>query len=834
MVKIRHLGRVLLGLATLFVVGITSTTTATAQVTSTTVVSSLTDLASASTDGTWCVLYNTGRHWFIQDNMSGSVAAYSGTVTSESNDASAASGIQCIVKFVSTGTDNVYKIQTVSGNYFSTLSSDNQVLTLVSSADNAGTFTVSANSNTAGYYQLKSSGGKNLEGGEASVLGWGSSDLTSISGTNNGLYQISTVVLGDGTDGSTAAVTYNYVYNNNTLATSTSTQFVGLKVEEPASKDFLSISSYDETTVVASSGTTVNITCDQDLPFTVTTDDSNPYYYVLDVHSDDNAKFTVGSSSFFVKGEGESVAASDNDIKALSLNEVPAEAYQWIIKGDLINGFTFCNRSTQSYITITTGSNDNQATLSSTATKFFLAKSTITNTSIPNISDAICLYADGNKSDSQTIYLNHRDTENGVLKGWTDADGGSTFIVRPVSFFAETYYENNYKVYQDAPAGAYGTLKDADFTAAKAAIATLSENPCDADAAAALVEANTTLGACSIIEVPTDYTSGYYRLYNYKEHKYLTYNGNNLNDQESGTSIGSVVKFTATDTEGQYYMSVEGVNLGQIYMYNASSLNTSADSYVAAKFTISQTSGIYTFFDNSTTTATYATWYPTCRYLHVNSGNATGWYANSTTNNGPSYWYVLPADIAEVSLTTIGDNSYATTCLPFGVSQVAGATANIGAIDTEKKEITPTAITTIPANTGVILIGEANAEKATLTIGTASDITGTNNLLGTCVNLANNSYLTLGRLTGTEATATAPGFYTYTGETISANRAYLSGTDLSTIRLVLDGNTTGIDAATLINGEQSNAPVYDLSGRRVLTPAKGGIYLQGGKKYIAR
>ena len=45
------------------------------------------------------------------------------------------------------------------------------------------------------------------------------------------------------------------------------------------------------------------------------------------------------------------------------------------------------------------------------------------------------------------------------------------------------------------------------------------------------------------------------------------------------------------------------------------------------------------------------------------------------------------------------------------------------------------------------------------------------------------------------------------------------------------GHVTGIE--TLDTGA-AHAPIYDLSGRRVLTPAQGGVYLQNGKKFIQK
>ena len=70
---------------------------------------------------------------------------------------------------------------------------------------------------------------------------------------------------------------------------------------------------------------------------------------------------------------------------------------------------------------------------------------------------------------------------------------------------------------------------------------------------------------------------------------------------------------------------------------------------------------------------------------------------------------------------------------------------------------------------------------------------------------------------------------------IPANKAYINASALSNPAIALNfGNTvTGINAATINNGE-NNAPIYDLSGRRVWAPVKGGLYIQNGKKVIVK
>ena len=46
------------------------------------------------------------------------------------------------------------------------------------------------------------------------------------------------------------------------------------------------------------------------------------------------------------------------------------------------------------------------------------------------------------------------------------------------------------------------------------------------------------------------------------------------------------------------------------------------------------------------------------------------------------------------------------------------------------------------------------------------------------------------------------------------------------------GGTTAIES--VLNSTDANAPIYDLSGRRVMNTVKGGIYIQNGKKFIVK
>ena len=72
--------------------------------------------------------------------------------------------------------------------------------------------------------------------------------------------------------------------------------------------------------------------------------------------------------------------------------------------------------------------------------------------------------------------------------------------------------------------------------------------------------------------------------------------------------------------------------------------------------------------------------------------------------------------------------------------------------------------------------------------------------------------------------------------TLAANKAFITESTASTsaAKLVIsfNGNIDGIGAAT-IDAPAADAPIYDLSGRRVLKATKG-LYIKGGKKILVK
>lgn len=201
--------------------------------------------------------------------------------------------------------------------------------------------------------------------------------------------------------------------------------------------------------------------------------------------------------------------------------------------------------------------------------------------------------------------------------------------------------------------------------------------------------------------------------------------------------------------------------------------------------------------------------------------NLNWWY----DNDGNAKWYLIEATDIEVALHAAGTKSYATTYLPFSVSAAEGAELYTGELNGNEMNLTKSH-TGVAAKQGIVLVGESSATKAVLTIGEGT-ATG-KGLVGTLApkTVEASSVLTLGK-SGSEV-----GFFAFIGTQIGANKAYVEKPAGASAVMINFGEVTGIENA--VAPEAANAPLYDLSGRRVVKAVKGGLYIQNGKKFIAR
>lgn len=215
--------------------------------------------------------------------------------------------------------------------------------------------------------------------------------------------------------------------------------------------------------------------------------------------------------------------------------------------------------------------------------------------------------------------------------------------------------------------------------------------------------------------------------------------------------------------------------------------------------------------------------------------NKIGFEKNLSTTDATKTFRLIPATITmPLNYSEADDKTFATTCLPYAV-EVAEGQDNIKAyaakLNDEKTELQMNAVTAVPVNQGIILSGEsASDDQVVLNVIASADAID-NDLLGTTSEISTEGILSLGRANGTGSV----GFFRSTNATLKANRAYLKvdNETIQSLAMNFGGTTTGI-TNVVKNDVAPNAPIYDLSGRRVFTTVKGNIYLQQGRKFIAQ
>lgn len=227
-------------------------------------------------------------------------------------------------------------------------------------------------------------------------------------------------------------------------------------------------------------------------------------------------------------------------------------------------------------------------------------------------------------------------------------------------------------------------------------------------------------------------------------------------------------------------------------------------------------------------------------YLCVNKNGKVDRY-NSLSNNygGDKYSTdIMFEDVTdyaghEVTFTKSTDGkAYATLNLPFATTIPEGVTAykkSESTASSVKLEEYKPANNVLPANTPVLLQAD-NAETkafAPAAYVAKDNTTGFSGTLAAANVSAENVYIL-----AKDGNAVKFCKLSATTNKVNANKAYLTLTAPASNALNFDfgGVTTGIENA--VADKANNAPIYDLSGRRVMNAVKGGIYIQNGKKFV--
>lgn len=193
--------------------------------------------------------------------------------------------------------------------------------------------------------------------------------------------------------------------------------------------------------------------------------------------------------------------------------------------------------------------------------------------------------------------------------------------------------------------------------------------------------------------------------------------------------------------------------------------------------------------------------------------------------------YVLPLHDSEAD-----DAAFATTCAPFNFAIVGDAVkAYAGKLSADGKELDMNEIEgNVPANQGVILKAAKGVSEVTVKVVNTADAID-NDLKGTNAEMTDLSQV---YVFGRDKDTRHVGFYNASGDApLPANRAYLDKPAQEAANAVAmnfgNGTVTNINTAISAH-DADNAPIYDLSGRRVQRTVKGSLYIKGGSKFMAQ
>lgn len=547
-----------------------------------------------------------------------------------------------------------------------------------------------------------------------------------------------------------------------------------------------------------------NIACTvKTLPFVATStfDANTAHWYAMTMRGN--------SGNFLLSAKG-GEAVGTTTVDKTNHPDVLEDKYQWAFVGNLKDGYKIYSKSENKPIVL-----DRQLKL------------------VDGKESTFKLYETGN-NDGFGFFVTEGNClnryEEGKIATWSGFDDGSTFRIQEPNSYVTDYAKQFFTATPENALWGVNVNTEEYRTAYETAIA----EGATSEQITALATKNKEIANATFVNPIEE--GKYYRLYNVVDaRKWLTVNANNNSemtcDANAEKAVGSVVKFEKIASEpGQYRMKVEGKTIGKFVKIYDSIQLVDDDSNAKGSFTVNVFGNNFTFQDKANENR-YS-------YLHCNGDKLVGWEASA-----PSKWYVVPATDVEIAMTEVEGKRYASAYLPFAVNEVKGAQAYVGELNDTKDVLNMTAVNGVPANQGFVLVGDA--EKTTLTIGAANALPVTNALTGSNVKVALETttgsgesaivtdhradYLVFGTNAGNV------GFYkpSATKNTIAANKAFIAASSLTTgagaIALNFGGNTTGINNAVVAS---ENAPIFDLSGRRVVKAVKGGVYIQNGKKFV--
>lgn len=278
---------------------------------------------------------------------------------------------------------------------------------------------------------------------------------------------------------------------------------------------------------------------------------------------------------------------------------------------------------------------------------------------------------------------------------------------------------------------------------------------------------------------------------------YLTWRGNAAGDCTNG-NLGYTASYDAD--YNTFTVAANPDVFGCLSFGAKRNGNTNKSYYIVTRTGSFQKAGFDNYYDDNNSSA--------FTFEEVAYPNTINFNAAKNIN-GVSYIATFSAPFA--------------TIIPTGVKayyvSAKGTEATMTAIDAQA----------IPANQGVILTSESG-DAATMVPAageTAAAITG--NQLGHSAGAAKTLTAGEGYILGNGTEGIA--FYPCKAGSLPSNKAYLLGNGESAIVMNFGNAVTGIN--TIAAPASAKAPIFDLSGRRVVKATKG-LYIQNGKKVIVK
>lgn len=595
------------------------------------------------------------------------------------------------------------------------------------------------------------------------------------------------------------AVTWEYYLGDQLLKTVEQSCYPNTDVTA-APIDFYVVDSQSAYNTGSDASITIEVYGHEELPFQKTTDLSNPYWYALGIHTN-QAFYAWHFNAVDALVETRIPEKGYTDISVLN-----DDAYFWCITGNIVDGFKIYNKAagfdvtlngTADTPTVGTGSGGNDTW-------------TITSSNL-SIANSYCFYI-----PEMTNYINHQQ-QDGVhcLKYWDGRDEGSSVTFYAPASFVISALQDALQTWESAPQGAVGYPAALDANQLQATIGNLQGNPFDFDAAKAGAE---------LIPETVQLTEGYYRIYNaleglYSNSKGIYFDGDSFVwgsiDNQHVDHIVKVVP--SANQEGKWCLIAPNYNR---YMQGVAGASNEAETENAG-ITLNPLGGAQynLVFGNGT--------------MHANNhDNGAGEGSNLVSWAGgkgsASAWYILPANSLDVQLATdeSANGAFAAAYLPFDVE---GEGLNVGVLNSDQSVLKLQAVTAVPAGEGFIIEAEANTPSVTLNIVSDAAAIEANDITGTLA----PTTLDAGHVFNVGATI---GFEFSNSAEVGANQAYVvTNSQYQGAISLSDSNDlpTGIGQAQQ-GGLNSQAPVFDLSGRRVAGTVKGGVYIQNGHKFIVK